>query len=72
MRGAFLEAFARRMPLPDDADAIIDALITYRGLQLVIWILESREHAEFRDRWKEWARGDLTWVAGRVDRLGGG
>ena len=27
MRGAFLEAYARRWPLPDDADAIIDALI---------------------------------------------
>ena len=71
MRGAYLEAYARRMPLPANAEPIIDALIAFRGLQLITWILESREHAAFRDRWREWARGDVAWLAGRVDLLGG-
>ena len=57
LRAAFLEAYARRHALPDDVESLLDSLITYRGLQLVIWILESREHAGFRDRWQDWARG---------------
>ena len=70
MRGAFLEAYALHRPLPGDAERLIDALIAFRGLQLITWILESREHAAFRDGWAEWAHGDMTWLAGRVDRLG--
>ena len=70
LRAAMLEAYGRVRPLPADADGIIDALIAYRGLQLIVWVLESREHAAFRDGWEEWARRDLDWLAGRLDRLG--
>ena len=71
MRGAFLEAYARHRPLPDDAERLIDALIAFRGLQLITWILESREHAAFRDGWAEWAarRHGLARGQGRPARL---
>ena len=67
LRGAFLDAYVRRRSLPADVEPLLASLIAYRGLQLVIWILESREHAGFRDRWRDWAREELAWVAGRVD-----
>ena len=67
LRGAFLDAYARSRSLPADAETVIDALIAYRGLQLIVWVLESREQAAFRDRWRDWARADLAWLAGRVD-----
>jgi len=70
LRHAMLDAYARTRPLPDDAEALIDALIAYRGLQLIVWVLESRDHPGFRDRWEAWARRDLEWLAGRLDRLG--
>lgn len=67
MREAMLDAYARQRTLPDRAEAHLDALMAYRGLQLIVWILESRDHPAFRDRWRSWARGDLGWLAGRVD-----
>lgn len=69
LRAAMLDAYARTRPLPPDADRIIDALIAYRGLQLIAWILESRDHPAF-DGWEAWARGDMAWLAGRLDALG--
>ncbi len=70
MRAAMLEAYARKRPLPADAERLIDTLIVYRGLQLIVWILESREHPGFRDRWRPWAERDLAWMAGRLQQLG--
>ena len=68
MREAMLDAYAQQRSLPPDAESHIDALIAYRGLQLIVWVLESREHAAFRDGWEAWARRDVEWLAGRVDR----
>jgi Ser/Thr protein kinase RdoA (MazF antagonist) len=67
LRDALLDAYARRRPLPADVDEHLDALIGYRGLQLITWVLESRAHPSFRDRWREWARRDLEWLARRVE-----
>lgn len=70
MRAALLDAYARRRQLPDDADTHIDAFIALRGLQLLTWVLESRRLPAFRDRWVEWAREELDWLAGRVASAG--
>ena len=67
LRAAALEAYAARRPLPSDADEHVDAFIVLRGLQIIAWILESREHAAFRDDWQPWVRKELRWLATRVD-----
>jgi Ser/Thr protein kinase RdoA (MazF antagonist) len=72
MRRALLDAYAARRPLPPDADGHIDAFVVLRGLQLLCWVLESRDHAAFRDDWRPWARKELRWLTGLVDGLAGG
>jgi Ser/Thr protein kinase RdoA (MazF antagonist) len=68
MRRALLEAYARRRSLPDDAGTHVDAFIVLRGLQILAWVLESRELPAFRDRWADWAREELDWLGGRTER----
>ncbi len=68
MRNALLEAYARRRPLPDDAGTHVDAFIVLRGLQILVWVLESRDLPAFRDRWADWVRAELDWLAGRIGR----
>ena len=68
MRDALLEAYARRRPLPDDAATHVDAFIVLRGLQILVWVLESRDLPAFRDRWADWVRAELDWIAGRIGR----
>ena len=68
MRDALLEAYARRRTLPDDAGTHVDAFIVLRGLQILVWVLESRDLPAFRDRWADWVRAELDWIAGRIGR----
>jgi Ser/Thr protein kinase RdoA (MazF antagonist) len=63
LRDALLEAYAERRPLPRDHDTHLRALSLLRRLQLLLWILESREHAAFRDGWRRWAREELDRIA---------
>ena len=67
LRTAALEAYGEHRSLPPDAGEHVDAFIVLRGLQIVVWILESREHAAFRDDWQPWVRKELRWLATRVD-----
>src|SRR4051794_7489995 len=71
LRKALLEGYAARRTLAPDADAHIDAFIVLRGLQLLVWVLESREHAAFRDDWRPSARKELDWVASQLDDVAG-
>ena len=55
-------AIARPSPARGARDAP-DALILLRRLQLLLWIVESREHAAFSERWRRWARDELNAIA---------
>ena len=37
-----------------------------RRMQMLMWALESREHAAFRDTWRVWAREELDGIAAAV------
>jgi Ser/Thr protein kinase RdoA (MazF antagonist) len=63
LRDALLGAYAERRPLPRDHETHLRALALLRRLQLLLWILESREHAAFRDGWRKWAREELDGIA---------
>jgi Ser/Thr protein kinase RdoA (MazF antagonist) len=68
MRDALLGAYARQRPLPADAGTHVDAFIVLRCLQILAWVLESRDLPAFRERWADWAREELDWLAGRLGR----
>lgn len=59
LRAALVEAYGRLRPLPERYESYLAAFRVLRKLQLLLWILESREHAAFRDEWPAWARYDL-------------
>jgi Ser/Thr protein kinase RdoA (MazF antagonist) len=66
LRDALLDGYARRRPLPHGYDDHLRALALLRRAQLIVWILESREQAAFRDDWRSWARKDVRALAGAV------
>lgn len=64
LRDALLEAYAADRALPDDHEVHLQALFVLRRLQMLMWALESRQHAAFRDRWQAWARDELDAIGG--------
>jgi Ser/Thr protein kinase RdoA (MazF antagonist) len=66
LRDALLEAYAQECPLPQDHATHVEGLFVLRRLQLLMWILESRTHAAFRDRWQRSAREELDAISAAV------
>jgi Ser/Thr protein kinase RdoA (MazF antagonist) len=69
LRTALLDEYARWHPLPDRHEAHLEALAILRRMQLLLWILESREHAAFRDGWQSWARKEMNGLSTALDVL---
>lgn len=63
LRKALLEEYARLRPLPDRHEAYLETFAILRRMQLLLWILESREHAAFRDGWQAWARKEMNGLS---------
>jgi len=61
-RAALLEAYARRRSLPLAPEQHLAAFSILRRLQILLWVLESREHPAFRDEWRPWAREELDGI----------
>ncbi|HET9344387.1 MAG TPA: phosphotransferase, partial [Candidatus Limnocylindrales bacterium] len=64
---ALLAAYGRLQPLPPGYEADIAAFKVLRLMQILIWILESRDHPTFRDRWREWAAEEVGWLRRLTD-----
>ena len=62
LRNTLLEQYSRLRPLPERYEQYLYAFRLLRKLQLLLWIVESREHAAFRDDWQAWARDDLDML----------
>lgn len=60
---ALLDEYARHRPLPPEAGEHIVAFHRLRLLQLTMWMIESRDHPAFRDRWRGWGRECLDELA---------
>jgi Ser/Thr protein kinase RdoA (MazF antagonist) len=67
LRAALLDEYARHRPLPVRHAAHLEAFAILRGMQILIWILENREHAAFRDDWLPWSRKVLGGIAAALD-----
>jgi Ser/Thr protein kinase RdoA (MazF antagonist) len=63
LRDALGGAYATTRRLPRDYAIHLDALLVLRRMQILLWIIESREHAAFRDDWRRWARDELYSIA---------
>jgi Ser/Thr protein kinase RdoA (MazF antagonist) len=63
LRDALLDAYAQFRRLPEDHAIHLRALFILRRMQMLLWVLESRDHAAFRDEWQPWARAELDAIA---------
>jgi Ser/Thr protein kinase RdoA (MazF antagonist) len=67
LRDAFLDAYAQIRPLPEDHTTHLRALSVLRRMQILLWVLQSRDEVAFRDRWRIWARNELDAIATAVE-----
>ena len=74
LREALLRGYRRIRPLPAEHVAYLPTFFALRRLQLLVWVLESREHPAFRDEWRPWSRDLLdelrSPLASREDQDG--
>jgi Ser/Thr protein kinase RdoA (MazF antagonist) len=70
LRDALLDAYAQIRPLPEDHAVHLQALVVLRRMQILMWVVQSRDHDAFRDTWQAWARDELDAIA-RALRLTG-
>jgi Ser/Thr protein kinase RdoA (MazF antagonist) len=66
LRDALVWAYARTRRLPPDYAVHLDAFVVLRRIQILLWIIESREHPAFRDEWRSWARDELDSIAAAI------
>jgi Ser/Thr protein kinase RdoA (MazF antagonist) len=59
LRAALLRGYRSVRPLDPAHEAYLNSFFALRCLQLLIWVLESREHPTFRDQWRAWAEDEL-------------
>jgi Ser/Thr protein kinase RdoA (MazF antagonist) len=59
LRTALLAGYRRVRPLPAAHEAYLGSFFALRRLQLLMWVLESREHPTFRNKWENWAQDEL-------------
>jgi Ser/Thr protein kinase RdoA (MazF antagonist) len=70
LRAALLDAYAKTRPLPEDHAIHLEALSVLRRMQILLWILQSRDEVAFRDRWRTWAGYELDAIATAVEASG--
>ncbi len=69
LRAALLRGYRTIRPLPAHQEAYLETFFALRRIQLMSWVIESREHPAFRAGWAEWARNDLHELAQFLARL---
>jgi Ser/Thr protein kinase RdoA (MazF antagonist) len=69
LRTALLAGYRRARPLPPAHEGYLDTFLALRHLQLLMWVLESREHPAFRNAWKSWAHHELQQLKLSVQNL---
>jgi len=70
LREALIDGYTTRRRLPDDVDVHLHGFAMLRRVQILIWILESREHPSFRDDWYQWAEKEARGIHAALRRRG--
>lgn len=60
LREAYLAGYRSVRPLPGGHEQYLETFIALRRMQILMWVLESREHPAFRKDWDAWAQYDLN------------
>lgn len=69
LRAALLRGYRTIRPFPEEHERYLDTFFALRRINLLIWVIESRDHPAFREGWAEWARNDLQELAQFLTRL---
>ena len=67
LRAALLKVYRQVRPLPRALEAYLDTFFVLRRLQLLMWVIESRQHPAFRDDWQRRAQYDLQQLRHMLD-----
>ena len=70
LRDALLDEYANHQSLPTNCDRHLNALFILRRVQILMWILESRDHAAFRGDWRDWASDELSGIVTAMRPVG--
>jgi Ser/Thr protein kinase RdoA (MazF antagonist) len=58
LRAALLRGYGRLRPLPPAPERVLHTFVILRCLQVLLWLVESRDHPAFSD-WAKWTVYDL-------------
>lgn len=67
LRAALLDEYTGLRPLPRRAETHLEAFGTLRQMNLLMWVVESRDHPAFRDDCQAWTREQLRDLAAAVN-----
>jgi Ser/Thr protein kinase RdoA (MazF antagonist) len=59
LREAYLAGYRSVRPLPLEHENYLGTFTALRQMQILMWVLESRQHPAFRQNWAAWAAHDL-------------
>lgn len=69
LRTAFLAGYRQVRPLPIEYEVYFDTFFALRCLQVMMWVIESREHPTFRDRWERWVQAELKYIQSFIGEM---
>jgi Ser/Thr protein kinase RdoA (MazF antagonist) len=58
LRAALLRGYAGLRPLPPEPEQVLHTFVILRCLQIMMWVVESRDHPAFQE-WRKWIPHDL-------------
>jgi Ser/Thr protein kinase RdoA (MazF antagonist) len=58
LRAALLRGYGGLRPLPPEPERVLHTFVILRCLQIMMWVVESRDHPAFQE-WRKWIPHDL-------------
>ncbi len=62
LKKSLLEGYCSVRPLSKEHEAYLDVFTYLRELQMMLWVIEMREHPEFRDTWEEDVKANCKYI----------
>jgi Ser/Thr protein kinase RdoA (MazF antagonist) len=62
LKKGLLEGYHSVRPLPKEHEAYLGVFMTLRELQMMLWVIEMRDHPEFRETWQEDVKASCKYI----------